>query len=77
MKFLIKSLKVFANVWIIMLSFIMLITFSYTWVKSGYSVAQEMFSPFNIFNGVATVVALLPAIGALALAEKLQLKYSV
>ena len=43
-----------------------------TWMKDGFSAAQDLLSPFNVTNWIVAVITLAPGLGAIAWAEKLK-----
>ena len=74
MKVWIFILKAFGYVWLTAAVLLILTGIVGTWLKGGFSAVQELLSPFNIINGIVTIITLAPGFGALYLAEKLNAK---
>lgn len=71
MKVWINVLKVFGYIWVTLGVIAILIGIAGTWMKGGFSAAQELMSPFNVVNWVVMVITLAPGLGALAWAKNL------
>jgi len=67
-------LRVFGYIWTTLAVVAILIGIVGVWAKGGFSAIQELLSPFNVANWVATVITLAPGIGALAWAKNLSEK---
>ncbi|OGP54868.1 MAG: hypothetical protein A2Y65_08510 [Deltaproteobacteria bacterium RBG_13_52_11] len=74
MKIWIKALKGFGYVWLALICILIFIGIVGVWRESGFSGVLKLLSPFNLWNWLATIITLIPAIGAFMLAEKLQSK---
>jgi len=69
--FWIKALRIFATVWFVLASALILIGILMIWVREGFGAVQQVLSPFNVLNFIVVFVMLLPGIGARLLAERL------
>lgn len=74
MKIWIKVLKVFGYFWLALTCILIFAGIIGVWIENGFSSVLELLSPFNLWNWLATIITLAPAIGAFMLAEKLQRK---
>ena len=74
MKTWIMVLKGFGYVWLTLAALLILVGISGVWMKEGFSAVQDLLSPFNIVNWLATLITLAPGIGALVWADKLKEK---
>ena len=77
MKIFVVVLRVFAYLWLIAASLLILVGIVGTWMKGGFSAVQDLMSPFNIVNYVAIVVTLALGLGALIWAENLKSKLTI
>lgn len=66
-----KLLRGFSSVWCCFTFGIVFASCVSIWFADGFGKMQEIFSPFNVVNYVATIIMLSPAIGARMLAGKL------
>ena len=69
---LIKSLKIFSTVWLVLATLFILFGLVSVWYYEGFSKLQEIMSPFNIINFVMILITLSPGLGAKFLAENLE-----
>lgn len=67
-----KALRIFAAIWLSLLACSVLLGGGYILYSRGWSEFTEVFSPFNIWNFGVIAVLSLPAVGALALADRLK-----
>lgn len=69
MKRLIRGLRVFGYLWIVLATLLILGGFIGIWLQEGVSGLQKIFSPFNLLNIVITVG---PGFGFLILSDRLR-----
>jgi hypothetical protein len=74
MKIWIIILKAFGYIWLIAAVILILVGLYGIWLKGGFSAVQEILSPFNVINWVATLITVAPGLGAIAWANKLKEK---
>lgn len=53
---------------------IIAVSILFGWYTNGWGWVQDTLSPFNVWNYLATAIALAPGIGFIMLGEKLQAK---
>jgi hypothetical protein len=70
----ITILQVLGYIWIILAGLLIFAGIVGTWMAGGLSAVQELLSPFNIANFIATLITLAPGLGALMWAAKLREK---
>jgi hypothetical protein len=73
----IKVLRVFGYIWVTLAVVLILVGYIGVWMKGGFTVVQELLSPFNIVNWVIMLITLAPGIAALMWAEKLSQKQTM
>ena len=71
MKASVGILKGFAYVWGSLAALAIVAGIIGIWMTEGFGAVQDTFSPFNVWNWLATAIILSPAIGAFAWADKL------
>jgi hypothetical protein len=74
MKVWIVLLKGFGYSWLTLGAILIAAGIAGTWMKDGFSAAQELLNPFNLKNYLAMFIMLAPGGGALVWAEKLAAK---
>lgn len=74
MKFWATVSKVIGYIWLVLACLLILVGIVGVWMKQGFSGVQDLLTPFNVINGVVTLITLAPGIGLLMLSEKLQRK---
>ncbi len=72
MNFWATATKILGYVWLVLASLLILAGILGVWIKEGFSGVQDLLSPFNLVNWIATVITLAPGIGLLKISEKLQ-----
>jgi len=73
-KIWITVLKVFGYIWITLAGLLIFVGILGVWMEGGFSAVQDLLSPFNVINGVVTIITLAPGMAALIWAEKLSKK---
>ena len=71
---LIKVLRGFAKVWVVLASLFIVCNLVLVWYFEGFSKVQEVMSPFNVVNFIVMLITLAPGIAAHMLAERLEAK---
>jgi hypothetical protein len=61
-------------IWLALASILIFVGIVGIWMKESFSGVRSLLSPFNVINWIVTFLTLVPGIGALALASKLQEK---
>ena len=74
MKFWIMALRTFGYIWLTIAAIIIVAGIYGVWVKEGFSAVQDLLSPFNVINWLATIITVAPGVGAILLAGKLKSK---
>ena len=69
---LVKLLRGFAVVWFVLAGLLIFASTLMIWYKEGFGRVQEIFSPFNVVNFIAVLLALAPGIAARLLADRLE-----
>jgi len=70
----VQVLKGFGYVWLVLASALILFGTFGVFLKEGFAGVQQLYDPFNIVNFGAVIITLVPGLGALAWAEKLNAK---
>lgn len=60
--------------WCGLLALLILISLMWTWYHEGFARVQEIWSPFNLWNTVLTVVCAAPGMALMAWGEKISAK---
>ncbi|MDP7068577.1 MAG: hypothetical protein QF637_13250 [Acidimicrobiales bacterium] len=76
MKLIPKALRVFAYLWLTFASLLIGASMISIWYTDGFGKVQEIFSPFNLVNFIAVAVTLSPGLGALALSDRMELRFA-
>lgn len=69
---MIRLLRIFAKVWALVVVALVLVGYGAIFINEGFGRLQEVASPFNLVNFIAIVITLSPALGAWALADKME-----
>ena len=72
MRFLSIVAKILGYIWLILACLLIAAGVIGVWMKEGFSGVQELLSPFNVVNWLVTMATLLPGIGLLMLAKRLE-----
>ena len=70
----IKPLRIFGHAWLTLATLLISVGMFGIWLKDRFSGVQEVLSPFNLANWFLTVITVAPGVGALAWAEKTEMK---
>lgn len=74
MKTAAKILKVLGFTWLILAAILILIGIIGVWRAGGFGAVQDLLSPFNVANYIATAITLAPGMALLAVSDKLERK---
>jgi len=69
---LVRLIRIAAYIWITLAVIVMLLSYAWIVYTKGFGALQEMLSPFNFANLVATVIGLGPGLLLLALADRIK-----
>ena len=69
---MIRLLRIFAKAWALVAGTVIVVGYVGILIYEGFGRLLEVASPFNLVNFIAIVITLSPALGAWALADKME-----